>query len=321
MKLLSATLSVDLDNRWAYTRAAGHDDWESSPSYFGLATERILRTFQEFKLPLTVFLVGRDLQFKEDREAILRFNELSSWEPANHSFNHLPWMHTMSEEEVKTEIYRTHDAIEELTGRRPVGFRGPGFSCPPNVIKHLIDLNYQYDSSVFPTSIAPLSRWIFLMRSKLRGPERERAKKLYGGFSSLLQPNRPFSRSIDEDQIWEIPVTTMPFLRTPIHLSYFLFLASISLPIAKTYFRTALNFCRWSGTSPSLLLHPPDFMGKGDDHGVHHLPGMHIDHQLRIQWTEWAIKTLAEKFTVQRMCDFAGNLNESKELQTASSMS
>ncbi|MEM6980679.1 MAG: chitooligosaccharide deacetylase, partial [Planctomycetota bacterium] len=55
------SLSLDLDNKWAYLRAAGRSHWEGCQSYFPLVVPRIVDLVGQTNLPLTVFLVGRDL--------------------------------------------------------------------------------------------------------------------------------------------------------------------------------------------------------------------------------------------------------------------
>ncbi|MEO9590719.1 polysaccharide deacetylase family protein [Rhodopirellula bahusiensis] len=304
---LIGSLSMDLDNKWAYLRAAGHEDWESASSYFPIATQRIVEMLGELNLPLTVFLVGRDLDVDSDVEAIKTFDQLPSWEAANHSLNHLPWMHTMSDGEIESEIMTTHDRIVSTIGTRPVGFRGPGFSCPAEVLRVLIRSHYSYDASIFPTSMAPIARAVFLARTNLKGEQREKAKKLYGGFASMRNPNRPFMRHEEVDgeicPLREIPVTTLPFLRTPIHFSYVTFLASFSVTVAKMYFSMSLNLCRMTGTSPSLLLHPPDFLGCEDDSDMAYFPGMKMKRDEKLSFMRWALGKFAREFDVRTMLD------------------
>ena len=291
-----ASLSIDLDNVWAYRRAAGHDDWESSEDILPRMVPRIVDAMNRHGLPLTVFFVGRDLD--ATTPWMEHFERLVAFEPANHSWNHLPWMHLMDDDEMRAEIERTEAAIVERTGRRPTGFRGPGFSCPPEVVRILMRRGYRYDASFFPTSIAPVSRQVFLWTSKLRGAERERAKKLYGGIRSTFQPNRPHVRIIDGQRLAEIPVTTMPLFRLPIHMSYFMFLASKSEWVAKRYFSMALRLCRWTGTPPSLLLHPPDFFGRGEVPSMDYFPGVAMDVDRKSAAMDWALKRLRDGFDV-----------------------
>ena len=303
MNLPIASLSVDLDNKWAYLRAAGREDWMERPGYLPLAVDRIVDLLGELDLPLTVFLVGRDLVESEDCQAIESFDRLARWEPANHSLNHLPWMHTMSASEIADEIEITGERIVSVVGRRPLGFRGPGFSCPDEVLRVLARNDYVYDASIFPTSIAPIARAVFLMRTQLKGEQRERAKKLYGGFSSLLHPNRPYERRIDHQSLWEVPVTVMPLTRTPIHFSYFHYLASFSKLAAKAYFRAAMQLCRITKTPPSLLLHPPDFMGREDDSDLAYFPGMKMPRKEKLELLRWALEYYREHFDVRCMVD------------------
>ena len=298
-----ASLSMDLDNKWAYLRAAGRLDWESRPGYLPMVVDRVVDMLGELGLPLTVFTVGRDLVEDGDCTAIRSFDRMDRWEPANHSLNHLPWMHTMDSAEIADEILITDQRIREITGRRALGFRGPGFSCPDEVLRVLALNDYVYDASIFPTSIAPIARAVFLMKTDLKGAEKEKAKKLYGGFDSLRQPNRPFLRTAGNRKLWEIPVTVMPLIRTPIHFSYFTFLASFSTLAAKTYFRTALWLCKATGTAPSLLLHPPDFMGREDDSDLAYFPGMKMARSDKLAIVRWGLKLYAKQFDVRCMID------------------
>lgn len=298
-----ASISLDFDNKWAYLRAAGREDWKQSSSYLPLAADRIVSMLGELNLPLTAFIVGRDLQDARDGEAVRSLSRLRQCEYANHSMNHLPWMHTMDDHEIHDEIAQTHDAIESVTGQRCVGFRGPGFSCPEEVLRVLGKLDYVYDASIFPTSMAPVARAVFLMRTQLQGEQREKAKKLYGGFAAMRNPNRPFERTMDDARLWEIPVTVMPFVRTPIHFSYFTFLAGFSTMAAKAYFGSAIRFCRLTRTPPSLLLHPPDFMGAEDDSDMAYFPGMKMKRESKLRIVRWALEKFARAFDVRCMID------------------
>lgn len=303
-----ASLSVDFDNKWAYLRAAGRADWQSASSYLPVAAQRMVTVLGELDLPLTVFVVGRDLQNESDVQALEAFQQLRSYEYSNHSMNHLPWMHTMDQDEIYREIADTHRAIESTLGHRPLGFRGPGFSCPDEVLRVLGQLNYVYDASVFPTSMAPIARAVFLARTKLKGEQKEKAKKLYGGFSAMRNPNQPFRRQIDSFSLWEIPVTVMPISRTPIHFSYFIYLASLSKWTAKAYLQNAFRLCRITGTAPSLLLHPPDFLGREDDPDMAYFPGMKMPRSEKLNIVRWALERYAKSFDVHTMIEQTNSL-------------
>ena len=306
-----ASLSIDVDNRWAYLRAAGRADWKSATTYLPMVMDRVVDTLGAVGLPVTAFLVGRDLVDETDIRAIESLSQLSRWEFGNHSLNHLPWMHTLSREQIHEEIRVPHDRLLNCLGYRPRGFRGPGFSCPPQVLAELADAEYAYDASIFPTSMAPIARAVFLARTRLKGAERERAKKLYGGFAAMRQPNVPFRRRVEsmDTMLWETPVTVMPVFRTPIHFSYLIFLASFSVPLAKGYYRSALAMCRRCGVPPSLLLHPPDFLGVEDRSELDHLPGMKMRRESKLRFVSWALRVLAEQFDVVTIAAQIDRLN------------
>ncbi len=305
--MLLANLSLDLDNSWAYLRAAGHADWESHPGYFHIAIPRIVQLLGELQLPLTTFIVGRDLEL-DQVEWIKQLASLKSHEYGNHSYNHLPWLHTLPPADLEWEIDRTSDLIEQQLGQRPVGFRGPGFSCPPELLSLLAQRGFVYDASLFPTSVAPLARAYFLLRSRLTEEQKAAAAKLYGGWKSAFQPNKPFRRSVDQRSLWELPVTVMPITRTPIHFSYFTFLASFSPVIAKAYFRSALALCQLTRTPISLLLHPPDFLCEQDEPRLGYLPGMKLPLAQKLNLVRWALTKVKAQYTVLSMREHAAAL-------------
>jgi peptidoglycan-N-acetylglucosamine deacetylase len=304
-----ANLSIDLDNKWAYLRSSGHKDWETVSSYLPLVVPRIVEMLGEIGLPLTVFVVGRDLDRDSDVGATHGFRSLPNHEFANHSFNHLPWLHTMDQTAIEFEIDRTSELIEQRLGSRPLGFRGPGFSCPDSVLRVLATRGFVYDASSFPTSIAPIARMAFMMRSNLNEEQRKQASQLYGGWTSAFKPNRPYQRTVEGHSLWEFPVTVMPLARTPIHFSYVTFLAGFSKLAAKMYFRKAMILCRLTGSVPSLLLHPPDFLGREDDAEMAFFPGMKLARREKLELIRWALTLFSKTFDVKRMIDHASHLS------------
>ena len=120
---------------------------------------------------------------------------------------------------------------------------------------------YEYDCSTLPTYIAPLARAYYFFKSpEMSDKEREKRKKLFGKFADGFQTLKPHLLDIGDRQIVEIPVTTMPVFKVPIHVSYLIYLATFSPFAAKMYWRISLALCRATGVQPSLLLHPLDFL-------------------------------------------------------------
>lgn len=198
-------------------------------------------------------------------------------EVGNHSFHHEPWLHRYTRTQIEDELGRAEEAIENTTGFHPVGFRGPGYSLSQDVLEVLFDRGYEYDASTFPTYIGPLARAYYFLSTSLTPQQREERDQLFGSVQDGLRPLKPYTWQLAQGAMLEIPVTTMPIFKTPIHLSYILYLSTFSQLAAQTYFSWALRLCRMTGVEPSLLLHPLDFLGKNDVRELAFFPGMNLN--------------------------------------------
>jgi hypothetical protein len=299
-----ASLSLDLDNHWSYLKTRGDDRWQGMPSYLDLVVPRFLDMHRRLGLPLTVFVVGADAEREENRAA-LRMIADAGCEIANHSFHHEPWLHLYSPAEVAAEIVNAERAIAEATGKRPIGFRGPGFSISEEVLRTLSERGYAYDASTFPTIISPLARLYYFVRTRLSRAEQKTRGRLFGRITDGFRPLRPYAWSIGDRTLTELPVTTMPLLRLPIHLTYLQYLAGYAPGLAKAYFVTALTLCKAFGIAPSFLLHPLDFLGKDEAYGLDFFPAMNQPADAKLAFAEWALAALAQRFEVVTMAEHA----------------
>ena len=299
-----ASLSLDLDNKWSYMKTHGDAGWESFPSYLDIVVPRFLDFLARRDLKITVFIVGQDAALEQNHEA-LALIPANGHEVGNHSFHHEPWLHLYSEEKIEEEFARTEDALQSATGETPVGFRGPGFSLSPDVVKVLKRRGYEYDCSTFPTFLGPLARMYYFMTAKLDPEEMEERKKLFGTFSEGFRPLKPYQWNLDAGQLLEIPVTTMPFFKVPIHVSYLLYLDQFSRGLALMYWRMALAMCRLSGVAPSLLLHPLDFLGCDDDSDLGFFPAMRIESSRKLELVGKVIDLMTKSWDVGPMIQHA----------------
>jgi len=269
-----ASLSLDLDNKWSYMKTHGDAGWESFPTYLDIVVPRTLDILKEHNFTITFFVVGQDAALDYNHDALRSIGD-AGHEIGNHSFHHEPWLHLYSKEQIEDELSNAAEHISNATGKTPHGFRGPGFSVSENVLRVLHEMNYKYDCSTFPTYLGPLARAYYFMTTKLSEEEKEQRKKLFGTFSEGLRPNKPYQWTIDNDTLVEIPVTTMPFFKVPIHASYVLYAAKMTTKsLAMFYFNTALTLCRMAGVQPSILLHPLDFMTVEDAPELGFFPAM-----------------------------------------------
>ena len=292
------SLGLDLDNLWAYMKIHGDSGWESHPSYLDQLAPLVLDVMNRHRLRLTVFIVGQDAALEKNRAALASL-AAGGHEIGNHSFRHEPWFHLYTRSEIEGEIKVAEEAIERATGKRPIGFRGPGFSLSPDTLRVLSARGYLYDCSTLPTFLGPLARAYYFWQARGMSPEeREKRSKLYGTWAQGLQSIRPYSWSVDGKKLVELPVTTMPGLRVPFHLSYLLFLLRFSRALAWAYFRTCLALCRMTGITPSYLLHPLDFLGGDRVKELSFFPGMDLPTAAKIDFMHEVLEGLQSSFEV-----------------------
>ena len=301
-----ASLSLDLDNKWSYMKTHGDKGWDSFPTYLPIVVPRFLKFLDDRKLKITVFVVGQDAAL-EKNDAALASISAAGHEIGNHSFHHEPWLHLYSLERIDEELARAEEHLERVTGERPIGFRGPGFSLSPDVLKVLSARDYQYDCSTFPTFLGPLARLYYFMTAKLDEQQKKERKKLFGTLSEGFKPLRPFFWKTTQTPLLEIPVTTMPLFKVPIHVSYLLYLNQFSRTLAMTYWRMALTMCRLAGVAPSLLLHPLDFMGCDDDSDLGFFPAMRVPHGPKCELVGDVIDLMCRYYDVRPVRDHAAD--------------
>lgn len=295
-----ASLSLDLDNKWSYLKTHGDSGWESFPSYLNVVVPRVLNFLDERRLKITFFVVGQDAAIPAN-QPYLKSIVLAGHEIGNHSFHHEPWLHLYSPNELAAEIGQAEAAISAATGEMPKGFRGPGFSLSPQVLEELVRRGYRYDCSTFPTFLGPLARMYYFFTSKLSREERLKRQQLFGKAREGFMPLKPYKWRTKTGSITEIPVTTMPLFKTPIHVSYLLYLAGYSRLLATMYWRLALRLCCLFRVQPSLLLHPLDFLGCEDDQDLSFFPAMDKTSAWKLQVIANVIETLQRNFQLVTM--------------------
>lgn len=296
-----ASVSLDLDDLWAYLRTRGDAAWEARPSYLSAFVPLALDLLDRLELRITVFVVGADA-VRTTNLPYLRAIAERGHEVGNHSFSHECSLQRLAEDQIEDEVTRAEDAITEATGQRPTGFRGPGFSWSPVLFEVLGRRGYLYDASVLPTFLGPVARWYFLARSGLGPEERSRRGGLFGSFRDGFRPLRPYSWQLQTGtRLLEIPITTLPVVKVPFHMSYLLYLASISERLMHAYLRAAIAMCQATGVQPSFLLHPLDLLGADQAPGLSFFPGMGLPGTVKRDLVARVLDILAASFRLVPM--------------------
>lgn len=308
MRRPTASVSLDMDNLWSYMKIHGDPDWSSRPSYLDALVPRMLELFGEHRLAATVFVVGADAVREDGAKAVAAIAG-AGHEVANHSFEHEPWLHRYSRGQLESELARTEDALMAAGARRPVGFRGPGYSVSPALVELLAERGYVYDASTLPTWIGPLARAYYFRSAALSPEERAKRGALFGSASEGRRPVHPYRWRLPAGgDLLEIPVTTMPLLRVPMHVSYLLQLHQVSPKLARAYFAAGLRACRVRGVGPSMLLHPLDLLDARDAPRLEFFPGMALPATEKVAVVHRALAAMQRHFEVVGTGEHASRL-------------
>jgi peptidoglycan/xylan/chitin deacetylase (PgdA/CDA1 family) len=300
-----ASVSLDVDNLWSYMKTHGDAGWESRPSYYDVFFPAVLESLHTLGITIPFFVVGIDAA-SEANHAALRTVVAAGHEIGNHSHEHEPWLHLYSADRLRSEIGTAEESIVSATGQRPIGFRGPGFSWSPTLLQVLLDRGYLYDASTLPTYLGPLARAYYFRTAKLTAAERAERQGLFGTWRDGLRPVKPYRWQLAAGRsLLEIPVTTIPGIKTPFHLSYLLYLSRYSDSLMMAYLRTAIAACRVTGTEPSFLLHPLDLLGGDQAPALRFFPGMDITGARKAQVFARVLRTLGEHFELVNMSTHA----------------
>lgn len=293
-----ASVSLDVDDLWTYLRTHGDPRWEARPSYLTSFVPLVLELLEILQLRITFFVVGSDADNPESARALRALGE-AGHEIGNHSYDHEPWLHRYSPAALESELDRAEVALHRLTGRRPTGFRGPGYSWSPLLLDLLSRRGYTYDASTLPTFIGPLARAYYFRTTHLSRAEAEARRDLFGSFADGLRPSGAYWWDLPAGRrLLEIPVTTVPGVKAPFHLSYLLYLARRSERLALAYLRTAAATCRRTGTSLSFLLHPLDLLDQTLAPHLAFFPGMDVDYRRKREFFLTVLEVLREQFTL-----------------------
>ncbi len=302
---LRATLSIDLDNQWAYMKTRGDEKWSRLPSYLHLFIPRFLELLAQLNLKITFFIVGQDAVLPAHQELMARITA-EGHEVGNHSFSHEPSFLSYEKSRIREEVLAAGEAIESATGVKPMGFRGPGFSWSRELFEVLRECDYGYDASTFPTYLGPLARAYYFATSGVSAVQKARLRHLYGSFRDGRRPLWPYRWHLRHGHdLLELPVTTIPIFRLPFHMTYLCYLGSYSQALMRLYLKSAIHLCRLTGQEPHFLLHPLDLMGADLVPDLSYFPSMNIASEQKGRMVIDTLRTLGSAFEVCGMNEYA----------------
>jgi hypothetical protein len=232
-------VSVDLDEVPCYAAIHGIDANtpalnESAHAIYEKAVPRLQRFFERDKIAATFFAVGQDLAHAPNAE-VLRDLQGSGHEIASHSFGHHYDLTRRGRAFIEDDIRQSLDAIERATGKRPTGFRAPGYTITNEVFEVLRSLGLAYDSSVFPcpSYYSAKAAMIGAIRARALTGKTKKSHSIIDDPRVLTAPANPYapsdsywraSSSPSRDALIEVPIgvtrrARLPFIGTSVALA------------------------------------------------------------------------------------------------------
>lgn len=255
MARLIGAISSDIDT--LHSLYKGHGLRRPAYTYAELAMglEHFSRFLEPYGVKATLFMVGHDF-LQEVNHGPIRAVAAEGHEIANHSMTHAQGFRLLSAERMEEEVAGMEAACEAVIGRRPVGFRAPGWNVGDAAVPVLMRRGYRYDSSVHPTALMPLFKLLHWTHTRARtGGDRTTMGRLaYMG--APIRPYRTSARTFARrgtDGLVELPVTVVPFVRLP-------FWATFLLATGLELFRASLRVLRARRLPVQFQFHLSDFV-------------------------------------------------------------
>ena len=246
-----------------------------------MGLENFVRFLEPYRVKATVFMVGNDFRHEANHHAI-RAMAGAGHEIANHTMTHAQGFRWLAPAEKEVEIAGMEEWCQRVTGRRPVGFRSPGWNMGDDAIPILERRGYRYDSSVHPMCLTPLLKLLH-WRTHRRGSSAERTT--LGPWSYMAAPIRPYRAARGhlgrrgDGALVEFPVTVVPFIRLP-------FWATFTLATGLGFFKASLRLLKSLKIPIQYQFHLSDFADYTHPELVDQVPlpgpGVYVPQALRM---------------------------------------
>lgn len=109
--------------------------------------DRMLELLDANSIRCTCFILGWVAERHPD---LVRRIAAAGHEIASHGTGH-DLIYSLSHDQFREDVRRSKKILEDLTGRKVIGYRAPNFSITDWAINILQELGFIYDSSAFPT--------------------------------------------------------------------------------------------------------------------------------------------------------------------------
>ena len=212
MSVRLASISIDLDDVARYAAIHGVDGptGTSAHAVYDHCVPRLTAWLDDESIRATFFAIGEDLARQENRATIGRLHQ-AGHEIGNHSHHHHYDLTRRTAANIIEEVQRGAELIEKACGKRPIGFRAPGYVVSDTLFGALEASGVQYDSSVFPCASYYAAKAAALAAIKIRG---RTSASILDNPSVLRAPREPYRVGRPYwrrgDGVLELPIGVTP---------------------------------------------------------------------------------------------------------------
>ncbi len=239
-------------------------------------------------LPVTLFAVGEDLA-RPESAAALRALAARGHLVENHTLGHRYDLTHLEPDALRREIEGGAGAIARVTGRRPEGFRAPGYTVSDALFDALEEAGVAFDSSVFPCPPYYLAKAAVIAGMRLRGRTSRSILDTPRVMAAPRRPYRPGRRWHERGRrrFLELPVQVTPGPRLPFF--------GTSIGLGGPAVARALAWSSLREPLVNLELHLMDFLDASDglEALAGHQPELGVPLARRLAALEAALDVLA----------------------------
>lgn len=273
---------VDVDNLWMYEKEFGIKIHKDKEYIYSKSLPLFLKLLRKTQSKATFMIIGQDLLLPACRE-FCKNAASAGHEIANHTWSHPISFESLSFEDKEEQIIKTHEEILKVTGIAPVGFRGPGYYLDQDVISVLKNLNYKYDSSILPGFAQLLmGSYAFLKGGKIR-------HKSFGRKQDIFGKSQPYlvKESRSGQKLWELPISTLPFVRLPMHTTFAYY-------FGERYQTLILSYLKRKPKYMLYLFHAIDFVDIDKQQNNHPVIPLRYSFDERMSFIQSVLDTLVK---------------------------
>jgi hypothetical protein len=206
-----ACISVDMDDLSLYRAVHGLPETGEKGLIYAKAMPRFLELFEKTGIKAAFFVVGQDVSENTEASSFVRKAFDSEHEIGNHTMSHFYNLVKLMPDSIEEQLISGENAIKNITGKKPAGFRAPGYNISPAVFPLLQKHGYVYDSSVLVSPPYFIARALIIASMFLTG---KKSSSIAGNIFLSFRSRKP--EKITGSDVMEMPISAATPLRLPV---------------------------------------------------------------------------------------------------------